>query len=200
MLGSGGMGIVYRAWDPQLARAVAIKVVRRASDDEKGRARLVREAQALARLSHPNVVAISTTWDVTKGISRLRWSWSTARRCATGGRIAPPLVGGEARRAPPARARPRRRARRGDRASRFQARERDRRHDGRARVTDFGLARGEDIIDSERVDAVDAIPHLTATGAIAGTPAYIAPEQLTGDPIDARVDQFAFAVMAWELP
>ena len=42
-------------------------------------------------------------------------------------------------------------------------------------------------------------PNLTATGAIAGTPAYLAPEQLTGDPIDDRVDQFAWAVMAWEL-
>src|SRR5580704_13143925 len=55
VLGSGGMGIVYRAWDPQLARAVAIKVVKRAADDATGRARLVREAQSLARLSHPNV-------------------------------------------------------------------------------------------------------------------------------------------------
>jgi serine/threonine-protein kinase len=55
VLGSGGMGIVYRAYDPQLARAVAIKVVKRAADDETGRARLIREAQSLARLSHPNV-------------------------------------------------------------------------------------------------------------------------------------------------
>src|SRR5688572_10080678 len=55
VLGSGGMGIVYRAYDPQLARPVAIKVVRRAGEDTAGRARLVREAQALARLSHPNV-------------------------------------------------------------------------------------------------------------------------------------------------
>src|ERR1051325_4977806 len=55
VLGSGGMGIVYRAWDPQLNRAIAIKVVRRAGEDGTERARLVREAQALARLSHPNV-------------------------------------------------------------------------------------------------------------------------------------------------
>src|SRR5512142_3392647 len=55
VLGSGGMGIVYRAWDPQLGRPVAIKVVRRSGEDTAGRARLVREAQSLARLSHPNV-------------------------------------------------------------------------------------------------------------------------------------------------
>jgi len=55
VLGSGGMGIVYRAWDPQLARPVAIKVVRQAGADTQLRTRLVREAQSLARLSHPNV-------------------------------------------------------------------------------------------------------------------------------------------------
>src|SRR5258708_4838322 len=70
--------------------------------------------------------------------------------------------------------------------------------DGRAIVTDFGLARGEDKIDPN-ASTLSTDPHLTATGAIAGTPAYLAPEQLTGDPIDARVDQFAWAVMAWEL-
>ena len=70
--------------------------------------------------------------------------------------------------------------------------------DGRAIVTDFGLARTEDSIDPN-ASTLSTDPHLTATGAIAGTPAYIAPEQLTGDPIDARVDQFAWAVMAWEL-
>ncbi|HEY6038710.1 MAG TPA: protein kinase, partial [Kofleriaceae bacterium] len=70
--------------------------------------------------------------------------------------------------------------------------------DGRAIVTDFGLARHEDAIDPN-ASTLSTDPHLTATGAIAGTPAYLAPEQLLGDPIDARVDQFAFAVMAWEL-
>src|SRR5687768_4783315 len=55
VLGSGGMGIVYRGFDPQLARPVAIKVVRRGGEDTAGRARLVREAQSLARLSHPHV-------------------------------------------------------------------------------------------------------------------------------------------------
>lgn len=55
VLGSGGMGIVYRAWDPQLARPVAIKIVRQVGTSAELRTRLVREAQSLARLSHPNV-------------------------------------------------------------------------------------------------------------------------------------------------
>ena len=56
-LGRGGMGVVYRAYDPELDRSVAIKVLRAARTDQ-ARARLLREAQALARLTHPNVVAV----------------------------------------------------------------------------------------------------------------------------------------------
>jgi len=192
VLGSGGMGIVYRAWDPQLARAVAIKVVRRASDDEKGRARLIREAQALARLSHPNVCHVydvgtedEEVWvamELIDGVSLREW----ANRDV----LMDVLLG----------------AARGIAAAHEAGLvHRDIKpenvlvtRDARAIVTDFGLARGEDIIDPN-ASTLSTDPHLTATGAIAGTPAYIAPEQLTGDPIDARVDQFAFAVMAWEL-
>src|SRR5262245_29643031 len=60
-LGAGGMGVVYAAYDPELDRKVAVKVLRREIpilDSEEGRARLVREAQAMARLSHPNVIAV----------------------------------------------------------------------------------------------------------------------------------------------
>jgi serine/threonine protein kinase len=192
VLGSGGMGIVYRAWDPQLARAVAIKVVRRASDDEKGRARLIREAQALARLSHPNVCHVydvgtedEEVWvamELIDGVSLREWVNREA--------LLEVLLG----------------AARGIAAAHDSGLvHRDIKpenvlvtRDARAIVTDFGLARGEDIIDPN-ASTLSTDPHLTATGAIAGTPAYIAPEQLTGDPIDARVDQFAFAVMAWEL-
>ncbi|HEY0136149.1 MAG TPA: protein kinase, partial [Nannocystis sp.] len=57
-LGSGGMGVVYAAFDDSLDRKVAIKVLRETSDDPQDQARLLREAQALARLSHPNVVTV----------------------------------------------------------------------------------------------------------------------------------------------
>ena len=56
-LGEGGMGVVYSAYDPQLDRRVALKLMRGGSD-ERSRARLLREAQALAQLSHPNVVPV----------------------------------------------------------------------------------------------------------------------------------------------
>jgi eukaryotic-like serine/threonine-protein kinase len=194
VLGSGGMGIVYRAWDPQLARSIAIKVVRRASDDEKGRARLIREAQALARLSHPNVCHVydvgtdnEEVWvamELIDGVSLREWTASNREN------VLDVLLG----------------AARGIAAAHDAGLvHRDIKpenvlvtRDGRAIVTDFGLARGEDAIDPN-ASTLSTDPHLTATGAIAGTPAYIAPEQLTGEPIDARVDQFAYAVMAWEL-
>jgi serine/threonine-protein kinase len=196
VLGSGGMGIVYRAWDPQLARPVAIKVVRRGGEDTQGRARLVREAQALARLSHPNVCHVydvgtdgDEVWvamELIDGVSLRQWADQTRTRDelldvlvgAANGIAAAHEAGLVHRDVKPENVLITR--------------------DGRAIVTDFGLARTEDRIDPN-ASTLSTDPHLTATGAIAGTPAYIAPEQLTGDPIDARVDQFAWAVMAWEM-
>jgi serine/threonine protein kinase len=196
VLGSGGMGIVYRAYDPQLARPVAIKVVRRAGDDTAGRARLVREAQALARLSHPNVCHVydvgsegDEVWvamELIDGVSLRQWAEQHRERDqlievllgAAEGIAAAHAAGLVHRDIKPENVLVTR--------------------DGRAIVTDFGLARHEDAIDP-RASTVSNDPHLTATGAIAGTPAYLAPEQLLGDPIDARVDQFAWAVMAYEL-
>ena len=196
VLGSGGMGIVYRAWDPQLGRPVAIKVVRRSGDDTAGRARLVREAQSLARLSHPNVCHVydvgtedDEVWvamELIDGATLRQW----AADSRSPGEVLDVLLG----------------AAEGIAAAHDAGLvHRDVKpenvlvtRDGRAIVTDFGLARAEDVIDP-RGATFQADPNLTTTGAIAGTPAYLAPEQLAGDPIDARVDQFAWAVMAWEL-
>jgi len=194
VLGSGGMGIVYRAWDPQLARAVAIKVVRRATEDEKGRARLIREAQALARLSHPHVCHVydvgtdnEEVWvamELIDGVSLREWAGEKREGLlevllgAAKGIAAAHDAGLIHRDIKPENVLVTR--------------------DGRAIVTDFGLARGDDTIDPHGSTAQNH-SRLTTTGVISGTPAYIAPEQLTGDVVDARVDQFAFGVMAWEL-
>ncbi len=71
--------------------------------------------------------------------------------------------------------------------------------DGRARVVDFGVARTDAIPDAESLGATsDPAIDLTLTGTAVGTPAYMAPEQLTGAPLDSRVDQFAFAIVLYE--
>ena len=58
VLGAGGMGVVYSAFDPDLDRRIAVKVLRRGNESREAQDRLLREAQAMARLSHPNVVAV----------------------------------------------------------------------------------------------------------------------------------------------
>ena len=182
VIGMGGMGIVYRAWDPSLSREVAIKVVK--SDDAELRARLAREAQSLARLNHRNVCQI---YDVGTDDNEL---W-----------IAMELVRGTTLRAWIA-AKPERRdevlevlAGAGHGLAAAHAAglvHRDVKpenilvdRDGRAVVSDFGLAR-------------DLADRATRTSVLAGTPAYMAPEQLDGAPADARSDQYAFAVTAHE--
>lgn len=197
VLGAGGMGIVYRAWDPQLARAVAIKVVRSAGDDAALRARLVREAQSLARLSHANVCHVydvgtdgGEVWvamELIDGTTLRQWA-STPRPQAE---LLAVLLG----------------AADGIAAAHASGLiHRDIKpenvlvtREGRPVVTDFGLARVDIPVDPTGSTISGDDPQLTVTGAIAGTPAYLAPEQLTGDALDARVDQFAWAVMAWEL-
>jgi len=186
VIGGGGMGMIYRAFDPQLARAVAIKVVKHARDDESLRVQLVREAQSLARLSHPNVCQVydagregDEVWvamELIDGVD-LRL-WAAGRPAAD---IEAALVD----------------AARGLAAAHAAGLvHRDVKpenvlvtRDGRAVVTDFGLARRDDA----------SVSTLTAAGVVSGTPAYLAPEQLTASPLDARVDQFAWAVMTWEL-
>jgi tetratricopeptide (TPR) repeat protein len=213
-LGEGAMGTVYRAHDPDLGRDVAIKVLREGGtiDDapslasESASSRLRDEARALARLAHPNVVAVlatgrdhDRTWiamELVPGTSLARWSEMTppgparfARalailRAAGEGLAAAHAVGLVHRDFKPANVLI------GDSAS------------GRVCVADFGLARadGQDAVPTDGGHA-EATRHgtTTRTGGIVGTPRYMAPEQHRGARADARSDQFAFATSAWEV-
>jgi adenylate cyclase len=194
LLGRGGMGEVYLAHDPDLDRLVAIKVIRaRAERSPASRARFQREAQALARLSHPNVV---TVYDVG--------SMGDTIYVAMERIVGPTLSAWLAER-------PRRiteivevfvQAGRGLAAA----------HDAglvhrdfkpsnvmlgdRVRVVDFGLAR-LDLSDPDHGTEEDVLAleaTVTAAGAVVGTPAYMAPEQRAGGKLDARADQFSFCV------
>ncbi len=206
-LGRGGMGVVWAAHDPDLDREVALKLLHRGGD-EAARARLQREARAMAKLKHPNVLVVHEV-------------------VSAGGRdfIAMELVDGDSLDAWLARKPPRREivaallaAGRGLAAAHavglvhrdFKPHNVLRSRDGRVLVTDFGLARGpsDDEIRAspvsrgaaleETVEATPSSGKLTQTGALVGTPAYMSPEQFSGAPPDPRTDQFAFCVTAWQ--
>jgi serine/threonine protein kinase len=202
-LGAGGMGVVFAAWDPQLGRKIALKLLRSsvASSSKDARTRLRREAQAIAQLSHPHVVSIydvGTTDDgalyiameFVEGDTLTSWLRSYPRtwreivdvfRQAARGLLAAHSVGLLHRDFKP------------DNVLVGG--------DGRVRVTDFGLARSVLVPDEAAqakpvMSALDVA--LTATGTVLGTPRYMPPEQLTGPDLDARSDQFSFCVALYE--
>jgi serine/threonine protein kinase/tetratricopeptide (TPR) repeat protein len=202
-VGQGGMGQVYKAFDPRLERTVALKVIvvpDKLSETDSARAhgefsaRLLREARAVASLSHPNVVAV---FDVGESNGRLyfameyvvgsslralatdeapvarkvRWLIDVARALEAAHKVG--LVHRDVK------------------PENVMVRE-----DGVVKVLDFGIAR-------RTITGPNSDPHIidtvTGGGAIAGTPVYMAPEQIKGSEIDARCDQFAWAVMAYEI-
>ncbi|HUS28219.1 MAG TPA: protein kinase [Kofleriaceae bacterium] len=192
-LGAGGMGVVYAARDPELDRRVAIKLLHAGAPAE----RLRREAQALAKLHHPNVV---TVFDVGQhdGQSFVAMALVDGKNLRTWQRDARPVreslrVILEAGRGLVA-------------AHDAGLMHRDFKpdnvfvsHHGNVLVGDFGLARSaDDAPDASGSDLSAADTGLTMTGALVGTPAYMAPEQARGEP-EVASDQFAFCVTAWEL-
>ena len=200
ILGSGGMGLVYAAHDPNLGRAVALKVIL-GGPEARGAARLVREAHAMARVSHPNVIPVFDAGIEPDGriyIAMERVDGQTLEEWLRAARRSPAAVL-EAFAA----------AGRGLAAAHAAGLvHRDFKpenvligRDGRVRVCDFGLARAAD--DATPPEArPPALPEgtdgaLTATGAVLGTPRYMSPEQWRGDPAGAASDQFSFCVALW---
>lgn len=201
-LGAGGMGVVYVAHDAELDRQVAIKLLllqRGEHDPLERRARLRREAKALARLSHPAIVQVYevgehaghtfVAMELVEGITLSRWVAQAPR--APRDVVAKFVQAGRGLAAAHAAGIVHRdfkpdNAMLGD--------------DGRVRVLDFGLAAAPGIstgaVDLQATD--DALEQLTATGSVMGTPAYMAPEQFRGDGADVRSDQFSFAASLFE--
>ena len=196
LLGAGAYGVVYRAFDPDLRRTVALKVLRpdEHSNDPLRRERMVREAQAMAQLSHPNVVAV---YDVgvhsdTIYIVMEYVAGGTARDFLTRqSRGMAEVLGMYLQ------------AGRGLAAAHAKGLvHRDFKpenvlvgSDGQVRVTDFGLARivGGAVAAPTRPDRQQSI-ELSATKGLIGTPGYVAPEQFAGAAADARSDQFSYCV------
>ncbi|MBK9754077.1 MAG: serine/threonine protein kinase [Nannocystis sp.] len=218
-LGRGGTGVVHAAYDEQLERKVAVKLLHADGQDPGARARLLREAQAMARLSHPHIVSVHEVgthhgqiyiaMEFVHGLTLGTWlkkqprSWREVVevfRQAGSGLAAAHAAGLVHRDFKPANVMV------GD--------------DGRVRVLDFGLARADadpDPTDRARPlnsSLTDADPDppthapadpsrpldasLTITGSLVGTPAFMAPEQFRGERADARSDQFALCVALYE--
>jgi serine/threonine protein kinase len=197
-LGEGGMGVVFAAYDEMLERKVALKLLH--VTHAEAQRRLVREAQAMARLSHPNVVQIYEIGEVegvafivmeyVEGVTLERWRAEAPRSRSE--ILAVFLAAGRGLAA----------------AHEQNLVHRDFKpdnvmisRDGRVRVMDFGIARehGVTVELGREVDGGGELSiDLTATGAMMGTPAYMAPEQFCGGPTDARTDQFSFCVALWE--
>lgn len=201
VLGAGAMGIVYEAYDPELDRKVALKLLRERKADRGRSERLLREARATAKLSHPNVVAVHDVGthegavfmaiEFVDGGTLGEWQADGHGRDAIVSAYADAALGLAAAHAA------------GLVHRDFKPANVLVSKDGRVRVTDFGLARlpAEDL-ESTGADALaDSLPSLellTKTGAIVGTPAYMSPEQFEGAAADARSDQFSFCVALFE--
>ncbi|HEX6839174.1 MAG TPA: serine/threonine-protein kinase, partial [Polyangia bacterium] len=224
-IGQGGMGVVFLAYDPELDRKVALKLLKIGKLGTTGKARLLREAQALARLSNPNVVPVYDVGTVegqafvameyVEGQTLKRWlktprPWRdvvAVMRDAGRGLAAAHAAGLVHRDFKP------------DNVL-IGA-------DGRVRVVDFGLAREvEDLSNPSGVTPADRpdgrpireqrVPKRISTGGsgsrdehhslsqvtradqIIGTPAYMAPEQIANGACDDRADQFSFGVTFYE--
>ena len=212
VIGQGGMGIIYAAYDPELDRKVAVKLLQAdaagsGSATTGSQAWLVREAQAMARLAHPNVVAVHDVgvfddrvfiaMELVDGVTLREWLKQARRpwqevvavmRAAGAGLAAAHAVGLVHRDFKPENVLVGK--------------------DGRVRVMDFGLARmraateqptpasrESDLSIESRSPLTD---DLTELGTVMGTPAYMAPEVHDGLGANARSDQFAFSVALFE--
>ncbi len=196
-LGAGAMGVVVLARDVDLGRPVAIKfITRRGAADEAGNLRLLREAQAVARLQHPNVVAVHevgklgdqifVVMEYVDGGTLRQW-------CAAQPRTWQSIVdvyvqaalGLEAAHAA------------GLVHRDFKPDNALIGGDGRVRVSDFGLVAAS-VGEPAAFDDPQQEVTLTRTGALLGTPAYMAPEQFAGADVGPAADQFALCVALFE--
>lgn len=213
IVGAGGMGEVYAAYDSELDRRVALKVLRHSDEEQRldlARKRLRREAQALAQVIHPNVVSVHE-------VGEHHGQVFVAMEFVEGDTLKSWIQGRDLTRERDALLDLLLQAGRGLLAAHEQGLvHRDFKpgnvlvgNDGRVRVVDFGLARTapRTTLEGKRqqrsqlgaAQSRQLDVEVTSTGTIVGTPAYMSPEQLYGEPVDARSDQFSFAVVVWEM-
>jgi eukaryotic-like serine/threonine-protein kinase len=199
LLGRGGMGEVYRAYDPKLQREVALKVLlpEHGGQGSQAAGSMLREARAAAALNHPNAISVFDIGEWHGGMyiameliagkslrsyvgaadvpaeRKLRWMADVAR--ALGAAHKAGII------------------HRDIKPENVMIRD-----DGVVKVLDFGIAR-RTAVPSDATAEMAALSTATGSGVIVGTPMYMAPEQIRGEDLDSRTDQFAWGVTAWEL-
>ena len=208
-LGAGGMGVVHAAFDPDLERRIALKVLRVSAPSLEAKDRLMREARAMARLSHPNVVTVHevgtahgrdfVAMELIHGETLADWLRATPRPAAVvidafvaaGRGLAAAHAAGIVHRD-------------------FKPHNVLRSREGRIVVTDFGLAREAEatlpvglettlpIGLARATGTPSSLSGITMTGSLLGTPAYMAPEQWNRGAVTPATDQFAYCVALWE--
>jgi TolB-like protein/Tfp pilus assembly protein PilF len=197
-LGEGGMGIVYRAHDERLDREVAIKVLPdEVAQDKERLARFEREARIVAKLDHPNILCIHdycSRQGVTYAVTELLEGQTLRQRIPENGagwQVAVEIGAAVAEGLAAAHAK--------------DVIHRDLKpenifisSDGRPKILDFGLAHVKHQAEEDSV-TVSVTPAETAAGTVLGTLGYMAPEQVRGQPTDARSDIFALGAVLYEM-
>jgi tetratricopeptide (TPR) repeat protein len=197
LLGSGGMGVVYRAHDPRLGREVAVKVlVPEVVSDDSARDRFEREVRAVATLSHPNILAIhdidldgETVYAVMELLEgptlreRIKSGPLSPRKAVdVGVQVARGLAAAHTRNLVHRDLKPENIA--------FT-------RDGQVKILDFGLVR-HFIPLSDLANSPTKVSD-TSPGVVLGTLGYMSPEQVRGQPVDHRSDIFSFGVVLYEI-
>lgn len=196
LLGAGGMGLVYLARDPALKRLVAVKVMSPGlAQDPEARARFQREAESVAAISHPNVVAIYAVGELANGLPYLVMQYVDGMSLADRLSMEGPLDVGETKlilghvAAGLSAAHAKGVVHRDIKAANVLWDEAA----GRALVTDFGIA-----AVSQPEPGADEM-RLTRTGASVGTPQYMSPEQLLAERVDEKTDVYSLGLLGYEL-
>jgi len=194
-VGEGGMGVVYKAEDPRLARVVALKVIREFEGDATRKRRFWQEARAAAQVAHPNACRI---YDIAEEQHRLVLVMefiegeSLARRLERGslpaqeaGQIALALLSAL------------------EAFHKIGIVHRDLKpgnivlSNGGTKLLDFGIAKH--VSSSSNEGTLETLGDATAPGIFLGTPRYASPEQFRGKPVDARSDLFSMGVILFEM-
>ncbi len=199
LLGRGGMGEVYRAWDPRLRREVALKILHEHADSDPDRVRrFVAEARAASALNHPNILTVfdadvdgSTPYIVSELIDGpslrdeiRRGPVPLKRLLDIGAQIADGLAEAHAARIVHRDLKP-------ENIMITRA--------GRAKILDFGLAQPTGFAAGGSVPTTLNSVTLTEPGLLAGTVPYMSPEQARGLPTDFRSDQFSLGLLLYEM-